>query len=105
MTSIAERKIQLETRARDLRARIGGIAASLDSHAETDWEERATEREDDEVMEGLGLEAQTELRAIDAALKRIETGTYGQCQICGAAISPARLDLLPYTPFCKEHAT
>jgi RNA polymerase-binding transcription factor DksA len=105
MKSTAERKTQLEARREELQSRIGGIVESLDSHQETDWEELATEREDDEVMEGMGLEAQTELRAIDAALKRIDAGTYGFCQTCGEAISEARLDLLPYTPFCKEHAT
>lgn len=105
MKSIAARKDQLETRARELQARLGDIVESLDSHQETDWEELATEREDDEVAEGMGLEAQAELRAIHAALGRIETGDYGLCQICGERIAEARLDLLPYTPFCKEHAT
>jgi RNA polymerase-binding transcription factor DksA len=105
MKSTADRKAQLEARRQELQSRIGGIAQSLDSHQETDWEERATEREDDEVMEGMGLEAQTELRAIDAALQRIGSGDYGFCQKCGEVIAEARLDVLPYTPFCKEHAT
>lgn len=105
MKSTVERKAQLETRRHELQSRIGGIVKDLDSHQETDWEELATEREGDEVLEGMGLEAQTELRAIDAALTRIESGTYGFCQRCGEAISEARLDVLPYTPFCKEHAS
>jgi RNA polymerase-binding transcription factor DksA len=56
------------------------------------------------VLEGMGNEAQTELRAIAAALGRIGAGTYGICVKCGIPIDEARLDVLPYTPFCKECA-
>ena len=42
--------------------------------------------------------------AIKAALSRIQAGTYGLCLRCGAPVEQARLDLLPYTPFCKDHA-
>lgn len=104
MTTIATRKAQLEARRADLLARIGGIKQELDSHLDKDWEELATQREGDEVLEGMGNEAQTELRAIAAALARVESGEYGTCQKCGAKISQARLDVLPYTPFCKECA-
>lgn len=37
---------------------------------------------------------------IDAALKRIDTGDYGQCLDCGEDISKARLDLDPTLPKC-----
>ena len=104
MTTIQDRKEALLARAAALKARIGGIEAELISHDSTDWEELATEREGDEVLEGMGVEAQTELRAIAAALSRIETGDYGACQKCGKDIAPARLDVLPFTPFCKDCA-
>ncbi len=64
----------------------------------------ATEREGDEVLEDLGQSAQTELRMIEAALVRIEEGEYGYCVTCGEKISEERLDLIPATPFCAEHA-
>lgn len=104
MTSLDSRKADLEARRAVLLGRIGGIGAELAAHSDPDWEEMAIQREGDEVLEGMGLEAQTELRAIAAALGRIAAGHYGTCQTCGAAISPARLDVLPYTPFCKECA-
>jgi RNA polymerase-binding protein DksA len=34
------------------------------------------------------------------ALERIEDGTYGLCQSCARPIGKARLDLIPYTPYC-----
>ena len=42
------------------------------------------------------------LSAIDAALQRIEDGTYGICQGCGKPIGAERLDALPYTTQCIE---
>lgn len=104
MTPIATRKATLEARRDELLGRIGGIRQELESHQETDWEEIATQREGDEVLEGMGSEAQVELRGIAAALARIEAGEYGICQKCGVQISEARLDVLPFTPFCKECA-
>ncbi len=104
MKSTAERKAQLEARKDDLLRRIAGIGAELDSHEAKDWEEMATEREGDEVLEDLGQSAQTELRMIDAAMARIEEGEYGYCTTCGDKIAGDRLDLIPATPFCANCA-
>lgn len=104
MTQVESRKAALEARMADLQGRIGAIEAELDSHNAQDWEELATEREGDEVLEGMGLSAQAEIRAIRAALDRITAGDYGFCAKCGAEISQERLDLLPYTPFCRSCA-
>jgi DnaK suppressor protein len=40
---------------------------------------------------------------IDAALIRIGKGTYGRCIECGKTIPEARLDAVPWTPYCAEH--
>ena len=104
MKSVEVRQAELKARRDELEGRIDQITAELDSHQDRDWEELATQREGDEVLEGMGLDAQAELRAIAAALQRVAQGDYGTCQRCGNAISEARLDVLPYTPFCKECA-
>ncbi len=101
MATILSRKEELLARAAALKTRARGIEAELTSHATPDWEELATEREGDEVLEGMGQEAMAELRSIAAALGRIEAGDYGICQVCGAEIQEARLDILPQTP-CPE---
>ena len=105
MSSIAERKAAMEARLKALEGRMDEISEELDSHQAQDWEELATERESDEVLEGMGISAQAEVRAIRAALGRIATGDYGYCAKCGNAIAEERLDLLPYTPFCRECAS
>ncbi len=98
------RRKQLETRHADLAARLAAIDGELDSHISADWEEMATEREGDEVLETMGLSAQQEMRMIEAALERLDEGNYGTCVTCGEAISDKRLDVLPYTPFCQRCA-
>ncbi len=104
MTTTAARKAQLQARLADLTHRLASIDTEFDTHNSKDWEELATERESDEVLEGMGNSGKQEIRMIEAALKRIEAGEYGFCVTCGAKIEKARLDLLPYTPFCSECA-
>ncbi len=104
MAGFIDRKVQLTARLRDLEARLEAIESELDSHQSKDWEDLATERETDEVLEGLGTSGQQEIRMIKAALDRMEAGTYGHCTVCGADIPEKRLDVLPFTPFCSACA-
>jgi RNA polymerase-binding transcription factor DksA len=101
MTDLAARRAQLEQRLSDLDQRLHVIEDELDSHQSKDWEELATEREGDEVLEGLGVSGQAEMQQIKAALARMDQGEYGACVTCGAEIAAKRLDLLPFTPFCQ----
>ena len=105
MKSIETRRAELETRRAELVTRMETVEEELESHADPDWEDMAVERETDEVLEGMGLSAQAEIARIDAALARIAADEYGSCVKCGATISEARLDLVPFTPFCRNCAT
>lgn len=104
MPDLAQRRAQLESRMADLVDRMRSIEDELDSHQSKDWEELAVEREDDEVLERLGLSGQAEINRIKAALARMDEGEYGYCTKCGEAISEERLDLVPWTPFCRRCA-
>lgn len=97
---LAARRAQLKARLAELDHRLHGIEDELLSHQARDWEELATEREQDEVLTALGDEGKLEIRQILAALDRVRTGDYGACTKCGDEIAQARLDLLPATPFC-----
>ena len=101
MTDIARYRAGLEKRQKELRARIEEIEAELESHHSRDWEELATEREGDEVLEEEARLARAELARIAAAFARMEADEYGHCVECGDEISPERLDILPATPFCR----
>jgi len=72
--------------------------------APKDWEDRASETENDETLESLALLTERELEQINAALARIDDGSYFNCSECGAPIPEARLELLPYTTLCVQCA-
>jgi len=101
MEDTKKRRDALEARLQELGERMQQIDQELDSHNSKDWEELATEREEDEVLEGMGLSAQAEIRMIKAAFVRMDADEYGDCVDCGDAITKERLDVLPYTPFCR----
>jgi RNA polymerase-binding transcription factor DksA len=95
---------RLRNRLGELNARLTGVEAELDKPADADFEERATEREGDEVLEGLGNAGLSEIRMIQAALGRIEDSTFGDCVACGEPISKERLDAVPHAARCKKCA-
>ncbi|MBW6417397.1 TraR/DksA C4-type zinc finger protein [Celeribacter sp. PS-C1] len=104
MNTIEKRRAQLLDRKAELTERLQEIDAELDSHQSKDWEELATEREGDEVLEGMGASGKAEIAMINAALARMDAGEYGFCAVCGEEISSERLDVLPYTPVCRDCA-
>ncbi len=100
MIAIETRKAQLEARMRDLRHRLYRIGDELEQPVSERFAEQATEREDDEVLEDLGAAGAQEIRMIDAALKRIEDGSFGICESCEEPISIKRLEARPETTLC-----
>jgi RNA polymerase-binding protein DksA len=60
----------------------------------------ATETYDRELDYSLEENAEHVLAEIDAALKRIDNGTYGQCTNCGNQIPEERLEARPYATLC-----
>ena len=45
------------------------------------------------------------LNQIEAAIERIEDGSYGRCETCGVQIPKARLNALPYAVSCIQCAS
>jgi RNA polymerase-binding protein DksA len=76
----------------------GEIAPGLDNHPA----DAATETFDRELDYSLEESAETLLAAIDAALERINAGTYGRCANCGGEISPERLEAIPWSTLCLD---
>jgi DnaK suppressor protein len=70
--------------------------------AENHLGDLATATFDRELDEGLGEGVQQTLVEIDAALKRIEDGTYGICEVCGKPIGAERLAAIPWTRRCID---
>ncbi len=104
MVDTAKYRNVLEGRLAELQARLVEIDEALDSHQSKDWEELATEREGDEVLEQMGSSGKLEITRIKAALTRMDEGEFGYCVSCGDEISSERLDVVPHTPFCRTCA-
>ena len=88
---------------RELQDRIR--AARIDGITERDVLDDAESSELD-IQDDIGfalmqLKAET-LTKIDAALRRLEEGNYGNCFECGAEIAQARLRALPFAARCKD---
>jgi RNA polymerase-binding protein DksA len=79
-------------------AEDAGEETAYDNHlADT-----ATETYDRELDYTLEENSEHVLAAIDAALKRIEEGTYGTCTNCDKQIAEERLEALPWATLCIE---
>jgi DnaK suppressor protein len=48
--------------------------------------------------------SRAELQRIDAALVRLDDGTYGTCERCGQPIAPERLEAIPWAATCIDCA-
>jgi DnaK suppressor protein len=90
------RELQSEMARLEAEARVSGgpevgdvadAATSSVSHAESLQEDT--------------LASQTLIQVQDA-LRRIEDGAYGKCIVCGRPIEAARLEAIPWAPYCLE---
>lgn len=52
----------------------------------------------------LAATLRDQLDDVEAAIARIDEGTYGACEVCGSDIGAARLEAMPATRFCIDHA-
>lgn len=69
---------------------------------EADSSEQAQTIQNDEVVDHLDDLERAELVQIDAALTRIESGTFGACSDCGESISDKRLKAVPFAIICMN---
>ena len=78
-----------------------GELSNLDQHP-ADLGTEVFEREKDlsiiETIDG-------ELEDIEAALGRLDDGSYGNCERCGSPIGKERLEAVPYARLCIEDQT
>lgn len=104
---MSSRQSELENLKADLSTRLARYQAHQNREAGAvakDFEEQATETQNDEVVDSLEAETRAKLAQIEHALARIEQGVGDECERCGRAIDPRRLQVLPYTTVCVECA-
>jgi RNA polymerase-binding transcription factor len=74
------------------------LATAGDNH----MADMATATYDRELEDGLEEGAQQTLRDVEDALKKIDEGSYGTCEVCGEPIGAERLSAMPWARLCID---
>ena len=82
------------------------VAASLDTNADDEHDpEGHTIAYERSQIGALVKQVSRHLAEVDAAVDRVEAGTYGLCEVCGQPIGESRLEALPAARTCIRCAT
>ena len=96
--------------------RLAGERAQLTSQlSELDGEETELAVDDNFADSGqvaaeegenraLAAQLRDQLDDVERALAKLDDGSYGSCEVCAQVIAADRLDAMPATRFCIEHA-
>lgn len=96
---LVDLRTRLLTAAEDL-ANGEGIGEINVAAGDQHLADHAADMFDREIDESLEENAAEIVREIDAALTRLDAGTYGVCEVCGEAIPEERLAAVPYATLC-----
>jgi RNA polymerase-binding transcription factor DksA len=88
----------------EARRPIGGEASGGLSDVPLHLADMGTDNYEEEVTLALLENEEQILAEINDALARIAQGTFGRCEECQQEISRERLEAVPYTRYCFEHA-
>ena len=110
---------QARQRLADERARLDGVKATFDDEGLTEQTEMESVGElssYDQHQADMGTETferekdlsileqvEAELADVEHALRRLDDGTYGTCEVCGKPIPDERLEAMPAARLCLEH--
>ena len=95
----------LEERRQELQAELGALTAiPRDPMAAVSFGKRigdgTTEAVDRLNKVGAANSIAATLADVERAIAKLADGSYGLCDRCGEAISPERLEAIPWTPLC-----
>lgn len=100
-------RVELNVESERLREQIsaldsgaGSSALSYDENFADSGQVAAEQGENKALLNQL----QEQLDDITRALKKFDDGTYGLCETCGGPIAEARLEAMPATKYCIDHA-
>jgi len=93
---LLERKKQIEKNILETKNEIEELK-NFEVNDDGDYASLCTDNLIDSAINNQQLK---ELQEIEEALKKIEDGTYGICEMCGEPIRKLRLKVKPYAKYC-----
>ena len=103
-TTYATRRAQLEAERDRVNGQLAELGVDRSSFDEGFADSGQVTAERGEVQALAGTLRET-LQEIDAALGKIELGTYGLCESCGKPVGEARLEAMPAASLCISCAS
>ncbi len=88
----------------ELQARIGGTQATEQREVAEDKNDGAQLWQVSDNRDDLDDQAVAELRQVNHALERLDSGEYGVCEDCDEPIPERRLQAVPYATLCVSCA-
>lgn len=103
-TTHASRRAQLTAEHERVSAELRALGVDRNSYDEGFADSGQVTAERGEVDAVAGSLRET-LLEVDAALAKLEAGTYGQCESCGDDIAEDRLEAMPTARLCMSCAS
>jgi DnaK suppressor protein len=95
---------RLEERRSELRERLDALAEPPELGASQGFGKRIGDGTTEAIRRltdiGVGTSFEERLARIERALTKLDDGTYGRCDCCGATIPPPRLNAMPDSVLC-----
>ncbi len=99
----------LQRRRREILSANAGahreLSALQNQERDPEYEENAQSELADYTLSSLMEAQRREIMLIDAALRRMDMGVFGECVDCGFEIPLERLEALPFAIRCEEDAS
>lgn len=115
MQEVGHFKGLLEKERERLRAQVGwasnelvtqelSVQDAMPASGDDEIADAATDTFTQELDATLVRRAHNRLNQVESALERIQVGQFGTCVNCGREIPKARLEALPWAPYCMDCA-
>jgi RNA polymerase-binding transcription factor DksA len=105
-TALASLRAQLEEERASLQRQLDELNSASDKSLSFDENFADSGQVAAEQGESRRLAASLadQLADVERALRKFDDGTYGKCETCGEDIAEPRLDAMPATRYCINHA-
>lgn len=100
-TLLSNLRGELEDERARFQAQIAALSGGEYDENFADSGQVAAEKGENRALLG---QLREQLSEIERALAKLDDGTYGVCERCGGPIGEARLEAMPATRFCINHA-